>query len=224
MDPASNTALHNAKIFFPLQPETVPEQPPPSYYSTFSPGAPMSDCRNPYDADDEEKDDHDELPEVTINATTQIRGHGNVISVPPLDAVRVAGLIHNMLYGPPGQAAPSTFRCAGPPNRRAIPKLNITVNCGATIFGDRNVVGPALSDIARQVQMARHQQLAQAQNHALRPKTTQPVQAIPQSMPILTPIRSRGSSESDDSEASKGSKRKAECDGDVSPEVKRQAL
>jgi hypothetical protein len=40
--------------------------------------------------------------------------------------------------------------------------VNITVNCGATIIGDRNIVGPGLGDIARQMQLAQRNAAMQA--------------------------------------------------------------
>jgi cytochrome c551/c552 len=190
------------------------------------PNTPIPNLQSPYDPEDDEKDDEEALPEVTINATTQIRGHGNIISVPPMDAVRIAGLLHTMMYGPPGQHTQTDFH---PGARQAtmrkhdIPKLNVTVNCGATIFGDRNVVGPALGDIARQMQVARQQQM-QAQSSA-KSGIQNPCPAVPAPVPILTPMRSRTGSESGESDTSSiGSKRKAGDDVEDSPEPKRSRM
>jgi hypothetical protein len=197
------------------------------------PNAPIPNLRSPYDPEDDEKDDDDELPEVTINATTQIRGHGNIISVPPMDAVRIAGLLHTMMYGPPGQSSTQSGLHTPPHEPRAmrtkgVPKLNITVNCGATVFGDRNVVGPALGDIARQMQLARNQMQAQQQNMHSRAGATsqhQPCPAVPPPISILRPMRSRTASESGESDASStGCKRKAGDDSDGSPEPKRPSV
>jgi len=223
------------------------------------PRAPIPNLRNPYDPEDEEKEEEDDVPEVTINATTQIRGHGNIISVPPMDAVRIAGLLHTMMYGPPGQqhhtppqAGPNGYYHNTPYShttqthtspygttsrtRMRFPKMNITVNCGATIFGDKNVVGPGLGDIARQMQLARSQQQAQAaaaaQAQAARTQgfQSQPIPAMAMPVPIMTPMmRGRSESESGRSEASRasssssvGGKRKAEDEVEFSPGAKRR--
>jgi hypothetical protein len=190
---------------------------------------------NPYDPEDDlEKDDDeqdsDEIPEVTINATTQIRGHGNIISVPPMDAVRIAGLLHTMMFGPPGAggaSSPAFAQMAGGGSagtqtrtRMKFPKLIITVNCGATVFGDKNVVGPGLGEVARQMQLARaqqqqQQQQAQAAAAARAQQQSQPIPAMAMPVPILSMPMTRGrvGSESASSEASSSSggsgKRKA---------------
>jgi cytochrome c551/c552 len=227
MDPSINQGLHDSKLDTILSSQHMPAHPPPSYHMVVDPNAPIPNLRSPYDPEDDEKDDEDELPEVTINATTQIRGHGNIISVPPMDAVRIAGLLHTMMYGPPGQSSQSGLHSpneARAGRTKGIPKMNVTVNCGATVFGDRNVVGPALGDIARQMQMARNQQ-TQAQGN-IRPGTQhQPCPAVPPPISVLTPMRSRTSSECGESDASStGSKRKAGDDVEGSPEPKRPSV
>lgn len=266
MAPPANTnnpSLHSAKlqnILNPIVPEdqSHTQNNPPPYHMVVDPRAPIPNLRNPYDPEDEEKEDEDDLPEVTINATTQIRGHGNIISVPPMDAVRIAGLLHTMMYGPPGQqqhapqqAAPNTWphnnnytspsyshttQTHIPPygttsrTRMRFPKMNITVNCGATIFGDKNVVGPGLGDIARQMQLARSQQQAQAaaaaQAQAARTQgfQSQPIPAMSMPVPIMTPMmRARSESDSGRSDSSSSSgKRKAEGAAEFSPGAKRR--
>ena len=226
MDPSINQGLHDSKLHTLFSTQHMPAHPPPSYHMVVDPNAPIPNLRSPYDPEDDEKDDEDELPEVTINATTQIRGHGNIISVPPMDAVRIAGLLHTMMYGPPGQPTePGLHSPTAPRTMRTkdVPKMNITVNCGATVFGDRNVVGPALGDIARQMQIARSQQL-QAQQNARPDAQNQACPAVPPPISILTPMRSRTSSESAESDASStGCKRKAEDDGG-SPDPKRASV
>jgi hypothetical protein len=174
------------------------------------PNAPIPNLRSPYDPEEDENDDEDELPEITINATTQIRGHGNIISVPPMDAVRIAGLLHTMMYGPPGQT-----NSAGPRTRISPPKINITVNCGATVFGDRNVVGPGLEGIARQMQTARnqaHQASQQQQQQQSTKLGAQPSQTIASPVQLASPMtpRSRTPSEGGDSDTIvRSNKRKA---------------
>ena len=143
------------------------------------PNMPIPNLRNPYDhiEEDEEKDEED-APEININAATQIRGHGNIVSIAQMDSVRIANLISAILTGDPDKATPDCGRPLTPqsPTERVLatsrtemrgvkmyPSINITVNCGATIIGDRNIVGPGLGDIARQMHMAQRNQAAQQQ-------------------------------------------------------------
>lgn len=196
MDPSRNPALQNAKLQTFLQDlqsrrdqsttlnpaeSTEGMPPPPAYHSVVNGSVPLPSLHNPYDADDDEKED-DDTPEVNINATTQIRGHGNIISIAQMDSVRIANLIAILLHGgvPPtvplqhaaaqGQAPAHGMQAAAHRHRaerrdaRHWPKININVNCGATVIGDRNIVGPGLGDIARHMQMAQRNQAAQQQN------------------------------------------------------------
>jgi hypothetical protein len=205
------------------------------------PAAPLPNMHNPYDADDEEKDDED-VSEINVNAMTQVRGHGNIISVAQMDSVKIANLIVALLHGnvppitapqdtnpaqqphtPPAQTdansseqreatrAPrprhDTYRLR--PNRkdaRYMPKINVTVNCGATVIGDRNIVGPGLGDIARHMQMAqaqRQQMLQRQQMAAQQQMNAGKAAGVPSPglgfsigghVPIHTPPMSRSSS------------------------------
>ena len=96
---------------------------------------------------------------------------------------------------------------------KVFPKIHITVNCGATVIGDRNVVGPGLGDIARNIQVANQraqmQQMqaraAQAAAHAAQGIPGIPIPATsPTQMP--TPPMSRSVSGNGESQ---GVKRKA---------------
>jgi cytochrome c551/c552 len=151
------------------------------------PTMPIPNVRSPYDPEEDieeegKEHDDDDTPEVTINAATQIRGHGNIISIAQMDSVRIANLITSLLSGEkttPDLACPSTpptvsASAASPQHTsrtevrgvKKFPNINITVNCGATIIGDRNIVGPGLGDIARQMQMAQRNQALLAQQQA----------------------------------------------------------
>jgi hypothetical protein len=200
MDPFQNLALQNSKLQTLLQDRqqaTSPGSempPPPAYHTVVDPTAPLFNMHSPYDADDEDKDG-EETPEINVNAMTQVRGHGNIISVAQMDSVRIANLIVSLLHGtvppspsdapyaPQPEAAsldstqterPGAQRYQHDANRsrawrraiRNIPKINVTVNCGATIVGDRNIVGPGLGDIARQMQMVQAQRTQMAQRMA----------------------------------------------------------
>lgn len=151
---------------------------PPAYHMVVD-SEPQTPSMSSYESEvDGREDSEDETPEVTINAATQIRGNGNIISITQMDSVRIANLVATMLSGSPVPSDPvapqtppvtlpqvpvtnlSTSRAKG---KRGGLNLNITVNCGATIVGDRNIVGPGLGDIARQMQLA--QRYAAMQTH-----------------------------------------------------------
>ncbi|KAH7080412.1 hypothetical protein BKA63DRAFT_506398 [Paraphoma chrysanthemicola] len=250
MDPHRNGALQDAKLQSILQslntslsrPQASPREEdmpaPPAYHMVVDPHAPVPDTRSPYDPEEEEKQDEEDTPEITINAATQVRGNGNIISIAQMDSVRIANLIAILLNGkipqpegapqtPPepqhGHTLPSIASITGEQKpARQPPKLNITINCGATVIGDRNIVGPGLGDIARQMQLAQRnavlrQQQAQAQAQgtcSTEPKHETLYQAqasIAQHHGLFpTPPMSRSSSAS--SECVGGVKRKSEDD------------
>ncbi|KAF1911889.1 hypothetical protein BDU57DRAFT_413930, partial [Ampelomyces quisqualis] len=158
---------------------------PPAYHTVVDPNEPMPNVRNPYDHEEEDEKDDDDVPDITINAATQVRGNGNIISIAQMDSVRIANLIAIMLHGgkmpeptspsqpAPAQTLPSLASLVDEPRPlRAYPKINITVNCGATVLGDRNIVGPGLGDIARQMQLAQRTQASQAQQQAAQTQRT----------------------------------------------------
>jgi hypothetical protein len=203
------------------------------------PHAPIPTTRSPYDPEDEEKEYEDDAPEITINAATQIRGNGNIISIAQMDSVRIANLIAVMLNGrlpqpqsppqthpepQPGHTLPSLASMTGEQKpSKQYPRLNITINCGATVIGDRNIVGPGLGDIARQMQLAQRNQVLQRQQQAqTQAQSTSPTEAnretlyqaqasIAQHHGLFpTPPMSRSSSAQ--SECAGGVKRRAEGD------------
>lgn len=253
MDPHRNAALNDAKLQTVLQSsltsrssdttsstEDMPA--PPAYHSIVDPNAPIPNMSNPYDPEEdlEEDKEEDETPEININAATQVRGSGNIISITQMDSVRTANLIATMLHGGPIPAPstpqspqqphtlPSLASMTAEPRSHKYPKVNITVNCGATVIGDRNIVGPGLGDIARQMQVAQRnaalqaQQQMQAKGAAVltvpsRETLYQAQASVAQHHGVPSPPMSRSSSLQ--SEAA-GVKRKAE--EDVEGAVKRQ--
>ncbi|KAH8629569.1 hypothetical protein IG631_16826 [Alternaria alternata] len=172
--------------------DRIPTVAPPAYHTITGPNMPMSNITSPYDSLLQEGVDSnphetsdDDTPEIIINAATQIRGHGNIISIAQMDSVRIANLISAVLSGQdPTDSTANTNKPEGEDNTTARPptpitptrrehtsttqvrgvkrfsNINITVNCGATIIGDRNIVGPGLGDIARQMQIAQRNQAA----------------------------------------------------------------
>lgn len=202
MDPWRNPALHNAKLQAilssyrnPHQEDSEQDMPaPPAYHMVVDPEASTPNMSSPYDLEDEERTENSEdgeIPEITINAATQIRGNGNIISIAQMDSVRIANLVATILSGdpvpsdsttpptPPTPASPpqapvTSLRSSRTERRRKCGlNVNITVNCGATIIGDRNIVGPGLGDIARQMQFSQR-------NAALQAHQQQQAQALQQ--------------------------------------------
>ncbi len=250
MDPFRNPGLQNAKLASLLshtQQQSTTESadmvpPPPAYHTVVDPTAPIPNMHNPYEPEDDE-DEIDNFPEINVNAMTQVRGHGNIISIPQMDSTQIANLVAVMLQGdtPPTSSAPQgttqggaheqTRHAPAQPHRtdrlRSYPKVNIKVNCGATIIGDRNIVGPGLGDMARHMQMLQRNQAAAAAHQQSQMKANR---TVPVSNPGLgisgcgkatmtTPAMNR--SDSFGSESETGGKRKAE-DGEEQGCAKRR--
>ncbi|KAF2656540.1 hypothetical protein K491DRAFT_596702 [Lophiostoma macrostomum CBS 122681] len=220
--------LHIPSSFLAQQLLSAEMPSPPAYDTVVDPSAPIPNLRNPYDPElDSDLDSAEDIPEVTVNATTQIRGHANIISTPPVDATRVAGLLYNLMYGgapphPSTASSASTPTLASPQDsvglrtRMSPLKINITVNCGATIVGDKNIVGSGLNDIARQMQMANK---TRPNIPALMTQASQAGQASQGAMP--TPPMSRNPSTGSESDARGALKRKAEGEADGAPDLKK---
>ena len=185
---------------------------PPAYHMVVDPNMPITNLASRYDEAEEEveKEDSEDTPDITINASTQIRGSGNIVSIAQMESVRIAALITSLLENSstPSSETPNMSSPAAEQERtitsrvrgvRRWANVNITVNCGATIIGDRNIVGPGLGDVARQVQMAQRNQALKAQQAA---------QAQKMGMEMQTPPMSRSGS------AQSEGKRKAEDFGE----------
>ena len=110
---AKATTLHNTPSStpsstpfstLPTHSETYQEDnpAPPAYHTVVDPTLPIPNMTNPYDPQEEDCDTQetpDDTPEITINAATQIRGHGNIISIAQMDSVKMANLIATVLSG-----------------------------------------------------------------------------------------------------------------------------
>jgi hypothetical protein len=150
---------------------------PPAYHMVVD-SETQAPSMSSYESEAEEREDsEDETPEITINAATQIRGNGNIISIAQMDSVRIANLVATILSGDsvssdalqtpptsPPQAPVTNLSTSRTKAKRGGLNVNITVNCGATIVGDRNIVGPGLGDIARQMQLAQRNAALQARS------------------------------------------------------------
>lgn len=93
------------------------------------------------DSDDEEDEDEQSVPtKLTINAAHNIQGCNNLVptSVSPLaDATRFGTILLQAISQING-AQGAADQASKP--RRAL-KVDLTINCGITIVGDRNVIG-----------------------------------------------------------------------------------
>jgi hypothetical protein len=83
------------------------------------------------------QDPVDDMPEMMVNAATQIKGHENIVSVNTLDAKIIAKMVHAVAKESAGT------------------QMNITINCSATIIRSRNIVGPGMVEVARHMQQAK---------------------------------------------------------------------
>ncbi|KAF2706738.1 hypothetical protein K504DRAFT_64366 [Pleomassaria siparia CBS 279.74] len=138
---------------------------------------------DPSDAEAESDDSSDEeSPDVNVNAAAIVLGSGNMVTVTPLTAHEVANAAMSIvreinpfathqttptLQGPGG--ASSQLEVASQATDQALPErsLNITVNCGTTIIGDRNLVGPQLLNVLQSFRARMYNQQRQAQQHRM---------------------------------------------------------
>jgi len=125
-----------------IQQPTPPDTAPPPYSSSEA-----DDSSDEDDEDDTDGDDDTDTPfKLTFNAASHIQGNSNLIPTSPsslADATRFSTLllaavnqINNRLA-----SGATTAASGGKSARRRGLKLDLTINCGVTIIGDRNVVG-----------------------------------------------------------------------------------
>lgn len=112
--------------------DPIPETAPPPY--TASEDDLSSDSSDSDDSEDEE----DTTPvKLTINAANSIHGNNNLIptsSSPLSDATKFSALLLHAVNRINASAMPVEHR------RRRV-NVDLTINCGVTVVGDRNVVG-----------------------------------------------------------------------------------
>jgi hypothetical protein len=106
------------------QQPTPPETAPPPY------------TPSDLDSDSEDEDEADEEPmKLTINAAHRVQGSNNLVptsATPLADATRFSTLLLT--------AVNQINRTAEARPRRGL-KVDLTINCGITVVGDRNVIG-----------------------------------------------------------------------------------
>jgi hypothetical protein len=138
--PTPLTAVPSTQL--PTAPTTPGTPPPPAYTPNsnipvaqpatnlpYDPNPNSNFTFNPFAADPEDDSEDGDPSSVLINASTQIRGTGNVVAIPLVDAPRISAALFAVLKA---QSAVGVAR------RGAI---NVQIHCGVTLVGDRNVVG-----------------------------------------------------------------------------------
>jgi hypothetical protein len=141
-----------------LNPIDARSDSPPAYNLIVDPLAPIPNiANNPFHQNSSSSEDYDagsnsvnniqdgpyyqtpidDMPEMTSNAATQIKGHENIVSVNTLDAKSIAEMVRAVAKESTGT------------------QINITINCSTTIIGSRNIVGPGMVEVARHMQQAK---------------------------------------------------------------------
>jgi len=163
----------------------VPECLPPPY-------TPADDSASDADSDTEEEETDD--LHLKINASTTIHGSNNLVSIPQLDSARLSAILVSALRQHAGQS--QTMKSDG--SMRAT-KVNVEINCGISITGDRNVVGNVPISLRRR----------QGENVTCPASSAMPVAPIAEAVMAAT------------AGASTGAKRRADGDGGNQPSAKR---
>jgi len=104
----------------------------------------VEDAPPPYESDEDDEDEDDENKasptlKLTINAPRNIRGSGNIISTGNATH-SIAAEIRNALSRSVERVNNTDGPHQAPHVRRTI--VHLTINCGLTIIGNQNVVGP----------------------------------------------------------------------------------
>lgn len=109
-------------------PQQLSDTPPPAYSAEET----LTDL-------EEEEDEEDPSPVTLIlNADTKVDGTGNMIATPPLaDATRLSTLLLAAVQSL--NVARTSATESGSPTPML--QVNLTINCGITVVGDKNVVG-----------------------------------------------------------------------------------
>ncbi|KAI5369288.1 hypothetical protein Slin15195_G001640 [Septoria linicola] len=97
------------------------------------------------DSDSEDEDDEPALPiKLTINAAHNIQGCNNLVPTSPsplADATKFGTILLQAVNQINAANAAAVCNGAGSPKPRRPLKVDLTINCGVTVVGDRNVIG-----------------------------------------------------------------------------------
>lgn len=114
------------------QQQFTPSTAPPPYSESDS------------DSDDSDSDDESSPPvKLTLNAAHNIQGSGNLVptsATPLADATKFSTLLLHAVNQVNAANDKTTASSDTPTYRRPL-RVDLTINCGITVVGDRNVVG-----------------------------------------------------------------------------------
>lgn len=153
--------IERARATTQQDPDSIPDTAPPAYSAIAPSTHPVA--ADPYDSEDDDDDDEDddstEDPSpvtVTLDATTSVQGQNNLVATGAAlaDATRFSALLLAAVQSLNARAeeearlaalAPPASSAAGagatPRAIRPILRVNLVLNCGINVVGDKNVVG-----------------------------------------------------------------------------------
>jgi hypothetical protein len=109
-------------------PQQLSDIPPPAYTAE----------ENLTDSEDEDEDEDPSPVTLVLNADTKVHGTGNMIATPPLaDATRLSAFLLAAVQSL--NAAKTSAAESG--STTPTLQVNLTINCGITVIGDKNVIG-----------------------------------------------------------------------------------
>lgn len=112
----------------------TPQTDPPPYQDSLN---------SDFDLDDasDGEDTHQPLT-LTINAASSIHGSNNLVQTPPPPFAEISSLSASLLQTMNQIDITNNFSAAMTPGKpQRVLKVDLTINCGITLIGDRNVVG-----------------------------------------------------------------------------------
>ncbi|KAI4715964.1 hypothetical protein E4T48_07841 [Aureobasidium sp. EXF-10727] len=109
-------------------PQQLSDIPPPAYSAED----------NLTDSENEDEDEDPSPVTLILNADTKVHGTGNMIAAPPLaDATRLSALLLAAVQSLNAAKTSAPETGSAPP----VLQVNLTINCGITVTGDKNVIG-----------------------------------------------------------------------------------
>ncbi|KAF2145643.1 uncharacterized protein K452DRAFT_315841 [Aplosporella prunicola CBS 121167] len=96
------------------------------------------------DLDEGEEEENTEPKCLDIDASTTIHGSQNIIAIQPVDGPRITALLVSLLQGQANTQAYAQQQPRPPPTLPTLlhgHKINVRIDCGVRIVGDRNVLG-----------------------------------------------------------------------------------